>query len=238
MKSVALLLLVASAAFARQDEPCQTPIEEYQPSVESILKLPEGLSVSWLDKYVSRLGDDAAVVLIRLGAPESLKDPSDARKALHILSLAFDCPSCLERKENRTAGVAMLLLGALEARTHDGRLKRQISETRDHISNQLNEHSRGAAELTSTKETPVAVRSGSVHGNVVLVDAEMNAKPVQLECFVSQGDCKIPKPGNYLLVRHPAGSGTYMDCPNIDLYEQSANAKTTKLLAEYCLLGE
>jgi len=35
----------------------QTPIEEHQLSIESMLTLPEGVSVSWLDKHISRLGN-------------------------------------------------------------------------------------------------------------------------------------------------------------------------------------
>ena len=142
MKLLTLLLLVTIAAFAGEDEPCQTPIENYQPSIESILKSSEGMSVSWLDKHVSRLGDAAAVVLIRLGAPGNLKNPSDIRKALHILSLAFDCPSCIERNEDRTTGVTMLLLSAMEATTQETQLRGQISQIRDHIRNQLSEYGR------------------------------------------------------------------------------------------------
>jgi hypothetical protein len=86
--------------------------------------------------------------------------------------------------------------------------------------------------------TPILIKSGSINGKVVLVDAEMNGKRVQLECFVSQVECAVPKPGNYLLVKSPAGSSTYMDCPNIDLYEQPTDSKMKKLLAKFCLLGE
>lgn len=137
MKPMPLLLLIAVAAFARQDEPCQTPIQQYGPSIESILKLPEGFSVSWLDKHVSRLGDDAAVVLVRLGAPKSLKTASDTRKVLDILRSAFDCPECLEHGENRTGGVTLLLLDAIDARNKDRQLRKLIKETRDHVLSQL-----------------------------------------------------------------------------------------------------
>jgi len=234
MKSLILLLLVAVAAFAGEDEPCQTPIGSYQLSVESMLKMPEGTSVSWLDKHVSRLGDAAAVVLIRLGAPGNLKNPSDIRKTLHILSLAFDCPSCIERDEDRTTGVTILLLSAIESTTQGTKLGRQISQTRDYIRNQLSQYTSGAKLLT---ETPTAVKSASMKGNIVLVDVEMSGNPLQLECFVSQAHCKVPKPGGYFVFRPPAGGGTYMGCRNVDLYERPANSQTTKLVGEYCVLG-
>jgi len=234
MKSLTLLLLVTVAAFAGEDEPCHTPIESYQPSVESMLKMPEGMSVSWLDKYVGRLGDAAAVVLIRLGAPQNLKNPTDIRKALHILSLAFDCPSCIERDEDRTTGVTMLLLSTMEATTQGTQLREQISQTRDRIRNQVSQYTSGAKLLT---ETTIAVKSASMKGNVVLVDAEMSGNPLQLECFVSQAYCRVPKPGGYLVFRLPAGGGTYTDCQNVDLYERSADSQTTKLFGEYCVLG-
>jgi hypothetical protein len=52
------------------------------------------------------------------------------------------------------------------------------------------------------------------------------------------GRLRDSKTGELLTGQTTAGRGTYIDCPNIDLYEQSSDSKTTKLFAEYCLLGD
>ena len=90
--------------------------------------------------------------------------------------------------------------------------------------------------IAGEKET-ITVKSGSVNGNVVLIDAELGGKPVQLECFLSAALCKIPKQDSYLLVRLPPGKGTYTDCTNADLYEESASQTPQTRIGEYCLLG-
>jgi hypothetical protein len=226
MKLLAFLLL-ATVSAATQDEPCQTPIAEYQPSVESMLKLPEGLSISWVDKYVSRLGDDAAVILIRLGAPKNLQSPSDIRKALNVLHVAFDCPSCIEHNESKTAEVTALLLDLMESRTRDPRIIEQIAKVRDYIGSQLKEYRDGAMLL---KETPVVIRSASMRGDMILLNVEMYGKPMQLECFRSQADCKIPKPGTYSAVRN------YRNFQELELYEQSSDSQTAKLFGYYYMV--
>lgn len=160
MKYLPLLLLVTVAAFGHEEESCQTPIEQYGESVESMLRLPEGFSVSWLDKHVSRLGDDAAVVLIRLGAPENLKNSSDIKKVLNILRLAFDCPPCVEHAENRTSGVTMLFLDMVDARTQEKELKEQVRQTGDYIRAQLeqgNSHTDFPPRVSASEMAPLVV---------------------------------------------------------------------------------
>jgi hypothetical protein len=84
----------------------------------------------------------------------------------------------------------------------------------------------------------VTVKTTSVNGNVVLIDAEVNGKLVQLECVLSVAHCKIPKQGSYFFVRVPAGKGVYTDCQNVDLYEPSLPTRPGTEIGEYCLLGE
>jgi hypothetical protein len=92
--------------------------------------------------------------------------------------------------------------------------------------------------LGSEKKEDVTVKNSSANKNVVLVNAEVNGRPVQLECFMSVAHCKIPKEGSYLLVRLPSGEGAYMDCPNVYLYEKSIPPRPGTRIGEYCLLGE
>jgi hypothetical protein len=82
----------------------------------------------------------------------------------------------------------------------------------------------------------IIVKGGSVQQTVVLVDAELSGKPVQLECFVSDSDCKIPGRGAYVLIKMPTGKGPYMDCPNVSLYKKGGATAPTGKVADYCLL--
>jgi len=84
----------------------------------------------------------------------------------------------------------------------------------------------------------VTVKTSSLSNKIVLVNAEVNGKHVQLECFLSVAHCTIPKEGEYSLVRLPAGKGAYMDCPNVHLYKKSVPQSQGARIGEYCLLGE
>lgn len=91
--------------------------------------------------------------------------------------------------------------------------------------------------FAAQKET-IAIKDGSAKKDVVLVNGEVKGKPVQLECFLSVAHCKIPKEGDYILIRFPRGEGPYMDCPNVYLYEKSSRSQLGQKIGEYCLLGE
>ena len=85
--------------------------------------------------------------------------------------------------------------------------------------------------LLAAERESITVKSSSVGKDVVLVDIDIRGKALQLTCFKSASDCQIPRPGGYLMERLRGGKGIYMDCQNVDLYEQPANK-----IGEYCLL--
>jgi hypothetical protein len=84
----------------------------------------------------------------------------------------------------------------------------------------------------------MTVKGGSVQKGVILLDAELSGKRVQLECFMSEPDCKIPKTGRYVFTKAPAGKGPYMDCSNISLYQKSTSTVPITKIADYCLLSD
>ncbi len=90
--------------------------------------------------------------------------------------------------------------------------------------------------LFAADDQSITVKSSSVDQKVVLIDASIAGKPVQLECFLSASHCVAPEPGEYLMVKLPAGTGVYMDCPNIDLYKKPPDPKSEHKIGEYCLL--
>jgi hypothetical protein len=94
-----------------------------------------------------------------------------------------------------------------------------------------------AISLLAGQKEDITVKSSSVNKDVVLIEAEINDKAVELECFVSL-HCNVPKEGRYLMIRVTHGTATYMDCPNVDLYEKSLSHKRGKKIGRYCFLGE
>ena len=86
-------------------------------------------------------------------------------------------------------------------------------------------------------QEPITVTKASVNQKVVLVSASLNGKPVELECIVGISICSSPKPGQYTLVKIPAGAGQYMDCVNVQIYNnKSLEKKETRKIGDFCLL--
>ena len=83
----------------------------------------------------------------------------------------------------------------------------------------------------------VIVKDTVVSKDVVLVNIAVRGKSAQLSCFLSVAHCKVPKPGDYLLVQVPPDKSVYMDCPNVDLFS-SVKSQTKEKVGEYCFLGE
>lgn len=80
---------------------------------------------------------------------------------------------------------------------------------------------------------PITVQRGVTQGRVVLIDAILEGKPVQLECFTYLHGCNNVRPGGYQMA--PAAQGQYMDCPNIVLFEDNPEKATE--IGQYCLLN-
>ena len=91
---------------------------------------------------------------------------------------------------------------------------------------------------SAAQREEIFIKSSLVKKTLILVDAEVLGKPVQLECFTSDSDCKVPKNGHYFFVRLPAGKGKYMNCPNIILHEGSTSSHPGAEIGEFCFLVE
>lgn len=91
--------------------------------------------------------------------------------------------------------------------------------------------------MCSAENQKITIEGSSVQSKqVVLLDADLAGKPVQLECFLSQKSCTALTSGDYLMVRLAAG-GIYQDCLNVGIYSLGENPTKDKPLGEYCLLG-
>ncbi len=87
----------------------------------------------------------------------------------------------------------------------------------------------------SAENQKITIQSSSVKGDVVLLEADLAGKSVELECFPSQKLCTALAHGDYLMVRLTK-DGIYQDCANVDIYSSSADPTKDKPLGEYCLL--
>ena len=95
----------------------------------------------------------------------------------------------------------------------------------------------GIIPLLSASEK-ITFKSSSQQGNdkVVLLEADLAGRSVDLTCFESHPDCKGLAPGDYELARLMAGEGSYNDCQNVDIYRIGADRLKEKPLGRYCLL--
>lgn len=92
-----------------------------------------------------------------------------------------------------------------------------------------------AVALLAQEKSPITVKESTVMTGVVIITANENGKPLELQCNQSMAACTVLKPGEYWMVRLPKNYGMY-DCANVDLFPKSADPETSEKLGEYCLI--
>jgi hypothetical protein len=95
-----------------------------------------------------------------------------------------------------------------------------------------------ACYLFGSRNESITITKGLVKGSVALINATIGARSVQLECFVSEPYCVVPKSGTYSMVRVTGKAAIYMDCPNVEIYEPASGATWEKKIGQYCLLED
>jgi len=93
---------------------------------------PPGISLSFTEKGVNRLGDRAAIGLIRLLGRRSL-DRAQIEKALTILRAAFGAPRIISRAPDREPKATLFLLDCLKNMPTSRGLESDIARTRDSV---------------------------------------------------------------------------------------------------------
>jgi hypothetical protein len=98
---IMLSLLFLSAASGQDD-----------PYSEALVRdaLTSHVTTSFSEKALSRLGDRAAVGIIRTLDDRELGDPSDAKRILWLLETAFSVPENIQVREDRTPKATLFLL--------------------------------------------------------------------------------------------------------------------------------
>jgi hypothetical protein len=91
-----------------------------------------------------------------------------------------------------------------------------------------------AVTLLPQEEQQIKVNSGEVVNGVVIVTAQKGQTSLDLRCNKDITDCRIPEPGEYLMVRLPKNRGLY-DCVDVRVYRKTADSEAGQLVGEYCL---
>ena len=97
--------------------------------VKTLLNQPEAFSVSWLEKRQERLGDRAAIALLKLLGEQKLMVPLNLRRSLKIIRGAFSAPCLIELSTDRNPTITVLILRDLEQKIKEGDEKRTVGET-------------------------------------------------------------------------------------------------------------
>ena len=82
----------------------------------------------------------------------------------------------------------------------------------------------------------VTVKKSTVTHGSVLVEAESDGKPVELDCDLGSKPCSAPVPGDYVMVGATT-EGIYNDCTNIILYKATSSGEREKV-GVYCWLND
>jgi hypothetical protein len=124
--SLFLLLLLGWLPSA-ENAPADDPYGEQ--AVSNALSVKGG-SLSFTEKAVNRLGDRAAIGLMRLFAAQPVASPDQVKGILLILRNAFSAPSIIVVDADREPKATLFLLQYLQTLSVSRNLGPEISETK------------------------------------------------------------------------------------------------------------
>lgn len=119
-----LLVLLTSAGEARAQE--KTDIYSTATVRGWLQSHAQGFSASFIEKRVPRLGDRAAISLLKVLKDEEVTDPAKVKLFLPLMHAAFDSPNSITLPEDRQPQVTLLLLNYLKQEVGDLKLKKEI----------------------------------------------------------------------------------------------------------------
>jgi hypothetical protein len=139
MKSTAcaLIITLCSVIAVGQRKLAEDDPQWRQQTVERAFhEVSAGLSTSWSEKYLARLGDNAAPEIMRyLRARQLTKQ--DTLTALSLVRMSFANPSLIRHASNRAPKNTLALLDYLNNRASDADTKSKIKSARDDLQSQL-----------------------------------------------------------------------------------------------------
>ena len=96
-----------------------------------------GVSPSFVEKDIGRLGDRAAIGLMRVLSEEPLVRPDQLKNILSILRDAFRVRSIISNEADRQPKATLFLLNCLQEQAASRDLRDEISETRTFVSENM-----------------------------------------------------------------------------------------------------
>ncbi len=90
------------------------PVEDYygMAPVRAAMSAP-GLSVSFIERQIERMGDRIGIALLKIYSPEELRDEKLAEAYLPLIRMAFSYPKAITRNEDRMPDVTLFILDSL-----------------------------------------------------------------------------------------------------------------------------
>lgn len=93
-------------------------------------------------KAVNRLGDGAAIGVMRYLGEQSLTSPEEGTRILGLIKMAYAAPEAIRSDSDREPKATLVLLKYLSYSTISKKLQPEIEQTRGYIIKQLEEYKR------------------------------------------------------------------------------------------------
>jgi len=128
---IATFMIVLVVCCSAQEKKC-ADIYSLE-SVKRALTAPASFSPGWSEASMNRMGDRAAMSVLKVLRADDLANPETVRRVLVLLKDAFAKPQIVETVEDRTPQVTNLLLAYLQQLSKDAALQAEIKATSDYI---------------------------------------------------------------------------------------------------------
>jgi hypothetical protein len=93
----------------------------------------------------------------------------------------------------------------------------------------------GVVNARAQEKELITVKSVELNNGVVLITAQGEKTPIELQCNKDFLGCVVLKPGGYLMVRLAKNHGPY-ECSNVTVYAKGQTPDTVgEQLGSYCI---
>ncbi|HTC57691.1 MAG TPA: hypothetical protein VK706_14840 [Candidatus Sulfotelmatobacter sp.] len=115
---------------AQSESKNEADVDQYSIKlVKALLEQPEASAVSWIEKGQHRLGDRAAIGLLKSVSEHKLLESPTLVSSLRIMRGAFSAPCLIEVPIDREPSVTLFVLRDMERQVKDESIKQKILET-------------------------------------------------------------------------------------------------------------
>ena len=129
----AVLVLLALVVFCGRSSQAQNNISELEKTVSEAYDLGSlGIGYSTTQKYLTRGGDEVAVLLVHLISRSTPNDQQIERICV-IIDYAFRAPQLITETRDRKPDVALLLLDSERTRTNDPSIRNTVSTLKSRL---------------------------------------------------------------------------------------------------------